>query len=182
MNAAVPSAACLMKLRLVFSTSNVLHFEIVGGLTTRVYWSFPLQRSRLLQCIFHSGPALYGRTFWCARSAPVRFETHDMMIAVALQSLVLTHPVDRALAHRGPFNALGCLGCVFAVAMTDSGLRQEIIPVGIRYFAEHGCVARVPIEHESRRGYAVENLGGFCPSCGIAGKFILQNKDQTNLA
>src|SRR4029077_11037064 len=102
-----------------------------------------LECPSFLEGIFHSRPALYGGSLRCTGAAPVRLQTYYMVITVALESLILTDPIDGAFAHRGPVILIPDLDRVFAMAMPDPIFRQEIITVGIRLFAEGRGVARV---------------------------------------
>src|SRR6202521_5804413 len=125
-----------------------------------------LKGSSFLQCILHSCPTEYGGGFGRASTAPMSFQAHDVMIAVAFESFVLTDPVDDPFAHGGPFVTLRRFRYVLTVTVTDAILRQQVVAVWIRCLAEHGGIAGIPVEHESWRRHPAEDLGGLSSSRG----------------
>jgi hypothetical protein len=62
----------------------------------------PLQRSRLLQCFLHAGPALDAGRFGRACTPPMGFQTDGVVITVALEGCKLSWPIDEALAYGRP--------------------------------------------------------------------------------
>ena len=72
-------------------------------------------------------------------AVPVRFKAHGVVVAIALERAELTHPIDDAAAHRRPLKlAVRLANRVFAVAMADAVLGQEIVVVGVGHVAGEG--------------------------------------------
>src|SRR3954452_24662401 len=103
------------------------------------------------------------------------------MIAVALESFELSHPVDDAAGHRSPVKLVAFPDDVFAVAVSDAIFGKEIVSVGVRSFAAGGGVARIPIQHERPRLHGGQNLRGFGTGSRVTGWLVFQNKDDSLL-
>src|ERR1700684_227624 len=89
------------------------------------------ERAGSLKRFFHSLPTLPCRFFGRACAAPVRFETHGVVIAVALQRCELTFPINDAGSHGRPVVAFAVRFArdVLTVAMTDALFRQQLVSV-----------------------------------------------------
>ena len=68
------------------------------------------------------------------------------------------------------------------MAVSDPIFGQKIVAIGIGLFTQQGGVSGVPVDHESARRHSGQDRGTFRSGSGIAGKFILQNQDQSYLA
>src|ERR1700722_13915376 len=94
----------------------------------------------------HADP---GGSLGSARTAPMSFEAHSVVVSIFCHGTQLARPVDHSSAYRCPFIFLSCrTQYIFRMAMPDALDRQEAVPVGIRRGAEGGGVARIPVEHE----------------------------------
>src|ERR1039458_5141746 len=109
-----------------------------------------LQRVRLLQKFLHPRPPLARTLFLRAPALPVSLKAHGEVVAVALERLELASPLNHSSAHRRPVVPLSLLDCIFAVAVTNAFLGQQIVAIWVWNFAAGGGIARVPVQHERR--------------------------------
>ncbi len=110
-----------------------------------------LQRSCLLQQVLHARPALARGLFRRAATVPVGFKAHSEVIAVALERLKLSGPVDDPFSHRRPRVVLAPLYCVLAMAVANALLWQKIVAIGLGRFPVGSGVPRIPVQHKMRR-------------------------------
>src|SRR5580704_1752831 len=103
------------------------------------------------------------------------------MVSIAFESLELSGPIDHSATHRRPVIFLALLDGVFAVAMPDALFGQKIVTVGIRNLAAGGRIPRIPIQHEIRSLYSIQDLGSFGPSRCIARHLVFENKNNALL-
>src|SRR6201992_764728 len=117
-----------------------------------------------------------------ARTAPMSFEAHRVVVSIFGQGAQLAWPVDHSSADRLPFIFLpGRTQYIFCMAMPDALDRQEAVSIGIRRGAESGGVTRIPVEHEVLVGDGLEHSGCVFSGAGIARDFIFQQQDHVAL-
>src|SRR5258708_39444175 len=93
-------------------------------------------------------------------AAPMRFKDHRKVIAVALERLKLSCPLDEASAHRRPVVTLALLDGILAMAVTNAVLGQKIVTVRIWNFSAGRSVAGVPVQHKRGRLHCGQAFGG----------------------
>ncbi len=111
---------------------------------------------------------------------PVRLKAHRVVIAIVLERAELPDPIDDASTDRSPLEfAVGFADRVFAMAVADAMLRQQLIVVGIRRVAgECGGVAGIPVEHEIVLGNFGQQCGGLFAAARVAGHLVFEQQNQ----
>src|SRR5436309_13999178 len=112
--------------------------------------SWWLQRACLLQQLLHPGPALACGFLWRASPVPVSLQTYCEAISILLESAELSCPVDEPGAHGCPVVLLALFHDVFAVAVSDAIVGQQLVSVGIWDLTACGSVTRIPNQNEFR--------------------------------
>src|SRR5260370_38602402 len=93
-----------------------------------------LERSRLLQQLFHARPTLPCGFFRRTGATPVRLQADGELVSITLEGSELSFPIDHPATHGRPFVALAIclLHRVLAVAVPDPIFGQEVVSLGIR--------------------------------------------------
>src|SRR5215472_2868798 len=127
-----------------------------------------LQSFGFLQLLFHSRPAFARGLFRCACAVPMGFQAYGEAVTVALQGFELASPIDDAPAHGSPIELRALFDDIFAVAVADPILGQQIISVRVGNLAAGSGVARVPVEHERTLLQRAQDLHRFPGGSGVA--------------
>src|SRR6266480_1297753 len=94
------------------------------------------------------------------------FQANREVITVTLKRAKLSFPINEAFPHWRPF--LFALPCdIFAMAVADAVLRQQIVTVRIWLLTIRGSIAWVPVQHEVRRLHCFQHLGSVRTCRGV---------------